>query len=80
MTTLTVRRFASRAALDAALVERLARAIATGGGVSVPTATGGFKSQPTVDAPIAASASIGSEIVPHSLGLAKRAWGCHAPE
>ena len=49
----------------AAACSRSSRAIIAGGGVSVTTSTGGLKSHPAVAAPMAASASTGSDIVPH---------------
>jgi 6-phosphogluconolactonase len=61
MTTLTVRRFASRAALDAALAERLEQAI-TAAGPSAIMLSGG-------NTPLPAYRALGSRVLPHDEGL-----------
>jgi 6-phosphogluconolactonase len=57
MTTLAIRRFSSRAALDAALEERLARAIAASGSNAIMLSGG--------TTPLPAYRALGSRVLPH---------------
>ena len=61
MTTLAIRRFSSRAALDAALEERLARAIAASGPSAIMLSGG--------TTPLPAYRALGSRALAHDAGL-----------